>query len=103
MSYEGYYQLICEQGHYWTEDCYGSPEGQCKVCGSKIAWSNSVNYTNGSWDDDGKRIDGYIELEIDTPAEQCICPTCGHTHNTTVETYKIPENKGWKQNVEEDI
>lgn len=106
MSYEGYDQYICENGHYWIEDCYsaGDPAGRrCKVCSSKVAWRNGVDQTNGSWDDDGNRIDGHVELEVDIPALECTCPTCGHTHTTTVETYKIPENKGWKTDGEKDI
>lgn len=69
MSFEGYYQVICEKGHYWTEDCwayYHEGDIECGICSIKdcnagIAWTNLVDITNGSWDKEGNRIDGYKE------------------------------------------
>jgi len=93
MSYEGYEQFLCENGHFWTVDCYDS-RTKCPDCKGKAVWFNGVDLTNGSWDDNGRRIDGYVKLEIDVPAEECTCEKCGHKHNKTVATYKIPKNKG---------
>lgn len=89
MSYEGYDQVLCENGHYHTYDCweFWKPKGWVCHCGAKAAWSNSVNVTNGSFDGD-ERIDGYVELEV---KDQCKCPTCGHV---TERVYKIPEKGG---------
>ena len=46
MSYEGYSEYICDLGHYYCRDCYDDDSG-CPACGSKPAWRNSVDQTNG--------------------------------------------------------
>lgn len=88
MSYEGYVQFICPQGHYWTEDCY-QDRGECPKCGYAAIWENSVDITNGSFEGD-ERIDGYVELKI---KKQDKCDKC---NSILEETYHIPKNKGRK-------
>jgi len=44
MSYEGYYQCICENGHRFDYDVHN--EENCE-CGAKTVFSNSVDQTNG--------------------------------------------------------
>ena len=89
MSWEGYYQLICKNGHYWTEDAGWKDYEDCicPMCKSKPTWHNTVDITNGSFE--GKRrIDGYKHLK---PYKTTQCPTC----KTTLEAlYKIPRKKG---------
>lgn len=99
MSFEGYYQTLCKNGHEGSTDCYFTEpeEIKCSVCGEKIVWWNLVNTTNGSYDEfEGKpvRIDGYIDLEIDKPAEYCNCDKCGVRHLVNSCTYKIPKEGG---------
>ncbi len=84
MSFEGYYQKICGQGHSWHCDAYGEV-GICPYCGEATVWSNLVNYTNGSWDDEGNRIDGFVELEV---MEERKCESCGSILERKV---KIPD------------
>ena len=102
MSYEGYRQILCENGHYYEEDVCAAQWGdvepwKCTVCGAKEAWDNSVNTTNGSYDvaDDGSetmvRIDGFVELEVAKPATYCECSSCGNKHVVCPETFKIPD------------
>lgn len=45
MSYEGYSQCICFNGHYSEMDVYAERE-DCE-CGASFAWTNSVDSTNG--------------------------------------------------------
>ena len=94
MSYEGFSQYLCIKGHHWTEDCMSTgfelKDNKCPYCGESAVWENMVNVTNGSYDDDGKRIDGYIELEIAT--QEC-CHECKHIIETT---YKIPQSIKYK-------
>ncbi len=102
MSYEGYEQKLCKNGHYWTVDAFENYCGfdndgfsNCPCCKEKEVWSNSVDTTNGSFEwIDGKevRIDGYIELEEATPAPVCTCKECGNVHALGPPTYKIPKN-----------
>ena len=83
MSYEGYSQFLCKNGHYWTRDCYDD-DRICPKCSDLAVWENMVNTTNGSFEGN-LRIDGFIELTI---AEITECKTCG----TVLETiYKIPK------------
>ena len=101
MSYKGYQQILCENGHYSEEDAYATywvnnQPPKCLICGAEEAWKNSVNTTNGSFNvaEDGSetmmRIDGFVELVVDKPAKVCECSSCGHKHITCPETYKVP-------------
>lgn len=40
------------------------------------------------------RIDGFVDLEIDKPAEFCECPTCKNKHCVEEPMYKVPEKLG---------
>jgi uncharacterized Zn finger protein len=88
MSYEGFTQHLCEDGHSWTVDAYlGEDIETCPFCGKLSVWHNSVDTTNGSFDDNGIRIDGYVELE---KKKEVRCDKCG---SITEITYKIPESR----------
>lgn len=95
MSYEGFDQHLCCNGHYWTEDTfmsmYDEEKSKCPKCGELAVWGNMVNQTNGSHDEENNRIDGYIELEVKTERSG-ICSECGEKH--ICETiYEIPKSK----------
>lgn len=120
MSFEGYIQKLCKNGHYWTADAsiYSDDEDNiCDVCGEKACWENLVDLTNGHFCDCelgqlaeripgadpnarscgycvGGRIDGHVELEVDTPAQYEECPHCGSSKKAKETTYKIPQGKG---------
>lgn len=63
MSYEGYVQILCTNGHESVVDCYENPnfggwerddwEGDVPLwrchCGALAAWYNNVDTTNGSY------------------------------------------------------
>jgi hypothetical protein len=79
MSYEGYEIYVCSNGHRWSRDvydCYG--DNPCPHCGADVAWSCSVDCTNGDYDSP--------ELELVEHAPVCKC--CGQTTGPAV--YKIP-------------
>lgn len=46
MSYEGYTQNICVNGHYTETDVYTN-NPLCAECHSELKWENSVDMTNG--------------------------------------------------------
>ena len=101
MSYEGYSQFWCKNGHYWTIDCMALPDLQymdpvkqkCPVCGAEEVRENMVNTTNGSYEDGSdERIDGYIELEL-AEAHKTTCGWCDKQHVCKCSIYKIPEYK----------
>ena len=92
MSYEGYEQLLCKNGHPCGIDCYATRPDKCEVCGADIVWYYPVDVTNGS---DPETGDGMpYKFEIDVPAKTCTCPTCGITHVVEPARYKIPTNAG---------
>ena len=85
MSYEGYSQFLCKNGHESLRDCYEDDLIICPKCNEQIVWSNMVDTTNGSYDEEGNQIDGYVDLKI---KEQKCCSCC----NNILETiYEIPE------------
>jgi len=95
MSYEGYSQLLCKKGHNWNVDCNEMPQEyeeirdvNCPRCGERAIWENMVNLTNGSYDDNGVRIDNFVELKEKSKISG-VCSTCGKKHICET-TYKIP-------------
>lgn len=95
MSYEGYEQVLCENGHYYTYDCYEFWKDKgwsCPTCGAKAVWSNMVDVTNGSYDEDTKeRIDGFVELQMQ---EEAWCKHCG---SILERRYKIPTEEDMRK------
>jgi len=80
MSYEGYSNFLCKNGHLWAEDCNIADEnGKCPICSEKIVWENMVDTTN----DEGKPITLKVKKET-------ICSKCKSVLETT---YYIPKNK----------
>ncbi len=94
MSYERYSQFLCKKGHYWTEDAYTVDTygvKKCPECKLISVWENMVDITNCSFDDDGTRIDGYIDLKV-KKVRQGNCSACKKPHICET-TYKIPKTK----------
>ena len=85
MSFKGFYQHLCSNGHYWTTDVY---EEMCPRCGEKAIWENIVDITNSSFDECDKRVDGHTELVLKLETK---CSQCG---NILERTYKIPKGRG---------
>jgi hypothetical protein len=79
MSFEGYYQLICENGHYQTEDVNHFQEHihtlRCDACCAPFAWNNIVDDTN---------CDSYGYVKIDDFVM--------HPGSCTTKTERVPTN-----------
>lgn len=93
MSYEGYEQYICANGHYSEADAYCSPS-LCPVCGSETGWHNRVDETNGD-------SVGIIPLELLNEkflisAEDTKICNLGHQHITQHAIYRVPSAKETK-------
>jgi len=83
MSFEGYYQTLCENGHYDIEDCYMFSEGksfECSKCGSGIAWYNLVDTTNGD-------ESGYVKLEMVSQKK------CEHCDSVLERVWRVPDGE----------
>lgn len=109
MSYEGYEQLLCANGHARSVNAMETMYGDFDVstwkcsCGAGLAWFNCVDQTNGSFhtcSTTGKQVrtDGHIELEVDKSAVTKTCECCGHTAIVEEETFKIPLEGGHRVN-----
>jgi len=84
VSYEGYDQYLCGNGHYWSQDCYDDSR-ECPECKQPPVWWNAVDETNCmAW--------GYIDVDkfIATPAVNVTCPTCNHVSQSSPPIYRIP-------------
>ena len=113
MSFEGYYQVICKNGHYHLVDVFEYPIFEendrrlknsffpyifikCPECDELTAWYNLVNITNGSYCS--------CNPEYSDNAEGC--EFCDHGRidgyvdlKESEDVYKIPQDKGVKVNV----
>lgn len=83
MSYEGYTQKLCANGHLREADCWDEWPETCG-CGAVFVWSHQVDETNG----DGERY----PLECDKGALTEVC-NMGHHHVVREVTYKIPPSQ----------
>lgn len=84
MSYEGYVQCLCKNGHYWDDPGEYSETSECPICKSTAKWWNSVDETNcDSY--------GFIDMSVFLikKADEQVC-NLGHTHYIDHDTYRIP-------------
>jgi len=86
MSYEGYEQVLCENGHYNEIDSrvQDPEEYSCPFCGAGIAWFNCVDQTNS----DGSEY--HIELDIKVESVYETCDKCGSTKLIKPAVFIIP-------------
>lgn len=93
MSYEGYTQALCANGHEQTVQQYDD-RATCDLCSAKIVWRHEVDVTNGCYCDgpsDPLKCSAHrLVLEVDRPATFKSCPSCDHKKMLTQTTYKIP-------------
>ena len=87
MSYEGYEQCLCENGHYFIKDAWDE-ERPCPYCQSPIVWENSVDETNCD-------SVGFIQHEdlnkfIIAPRVMEKCECCGQVKPSAPAIYRIP-------------
>jgi hypothetical protein len=93
MSYEGYDQQICQNGHYTEVDCYDNSYDDlvaaCKICEAPIGWTNGVNQTNGP--DQG--VVPFTVLRknfLVQDAKMCKCSTCSNEHLVEPAIFRVP-------------
>jgi hypothetical protein len=88
MSFEGYYQLLCKEGHYYTADAYFHELGDspCPVCEAGVAWENLVDTTN-------VETEGYVELIPTGEIDHLTCWECEGTGIRKERKFIIPEKE----------
>ena len=95
MSYEGYEEILCENGHRRMYDCWDAPvleEWVCPGCGAKAKWWAMVDCTNGA-DPATGMFPGEVNLDV-KDSMLCKCPDCGNSHCMKETTYHIPKDGG---------
>lgn len=63
MSYEGYTERLCINGHYSAHDVYCDGPTKCPHCGGAYRYSHGVDQTNG-YDEDCEYSCGAPKREI---------------------------------------
>lgn len=86
MSFEGYAQIICVNGHRY-DDAYRDSRN-CYVCGGEPAWVNVVDQTNNPGDGAVPDTE-FAHLQL-TPEVVKTCGECGATRCVTEATYRVP-------------
>jgi hypothetical protein len=96
MSYEGYNQHICRNGHRFDEpEQYGEGDiPKCPECDAVTVWENGVDQTN--CEDHGKISNDDFYKLLKTPATYRVCPTCHTSEIVTPDIYEIPTNE-WRK------
>lgn len=89
MSYEGYNQNLCNNGHYYTSDAYFQNK-HCPHCLEVTVWVNAVDQTNGP-------PEGEISVEslkkFLLQAEVVQTCSLGHKHISNIARYRIPSKE----------
>jgi len=102
MSYKGYEEHLCKNGHYFTggDDYYYCKDTLvCPQCHSKtIPWTHSVNVTNGSYlyEDDFGGFEAIGVSFKDILFRKLLAPVCSKCLQPTGPAiYYIPTEKEW--------
>lgn len=94
MSWEGYYQAICANGHRFDYDDYMGYDGSHTCdCGAEAIFSNSVDQTNGP--SQGEIIDWNVFLISPEVTNTCEC--CGNVKIVEKAKYRIPTEEELKK------
>lgn len=91
MSYEGYEQHICQNGHRFDTGCgdwMDESVEACPICQALSVWWNGVDDTN--CDECGVIRDWDSLLLTAQQTEVC---NLGHTHVTKHATYRVPNEE----------
>jgi hypothetical protein len=89
MSFEGYFQLLCANGHYFTADAYyydTHEDCPCLACGAEVVWENLVDTTN-------VETEGYVKLTPTGEVDHVDCWYCEATGKLKEHKYTIPKKE----------
>lgn len=96
MSFEGYYRVLCKNGHLDEFDCYSQSltKWTCPECGEKDAWYQLIDQTNCSGQGQVWPLE-VVSQEKDTTCKEGYlnCPKC-RPHTPTI--YQIPDKKQYE-------
>lgn len=85
MSYEGYSQVICADGHYFERNCW---DNSICYCGAEDAWENMVDQTNGP--NQGEILPEDMKMFIVEPQKIETCKCCNNIKIIEQSIYRTP-------------
>ena len=87
MSFEGFYQCFCKNGHLVEIDAYDYDSGPCHVCGAEFEVKILVDDTNG--ERSGVISKKALKSLVISPEVKQLC-NLGHWHVVNQAVYRIP-------------
>ena len=99
MSYEGYTEMLCEQGHRLCVESYNwdHEPSHCPVCNGKMVFRHEVDQTNGiEWDENGIPLPHTVSypFEEDGWDDEWLEDHYGNRYAKKILRYKIPQSEG---------
>lgn len=98
MSYEGYEEHLCKNGHRFSIPCqyaFGDMEEvKCQFCNEHSVWFNAVDQTN--CDEYGAIQEADWEKFLIEPTKTETCSSCNHTKVISEARYRIPTKEELK-------
>jgi hypothetical protein len=89
MSYQGYEQNLCKNGHYSTADRYMFSDHVCPICQGEIVWCNLVDETNPPGPQGEIPMEKLEQFIIKSQVIE-VCHTCQHSKEISPAIYRIP-------------
>ena len=87
MSYEGYTEYLCENGHHWQVDAHAeNDDTACPRCKRPAVWSHNVDETNGiEFDEEGNPDPATVPYPLEVSGHEEVV--------VRVPIYKIPSHE----------
>ena len=99
MSFEGYYQYICVNGHQWSGTIWMLGDEECLVCHAPFEFEHMVDRTNGTVEDDPSTF--AAPMKVIGFTDKWNTDHHGNKYATKIRTY-IPVGSRWKRLVRTD-
>lgn len=106
MSWEGYEENLCENGHYFASSSYMYSELgdlHCPYCEAEAVWGHTIDETNGAYIYDATYNEEYDSCAVGVSFRPILAvkweaPVCEHCDQTTGPiVYFTPDEDGWEE------
>jgi hypothetical protein len=86
MSFDGFYRILCQNGHFHSGSCYlyDAETWRCPDCEAPRAWDELIDQTNGYNEEDEYKLELLQEAVVHT------CEHCEQRREVQPARYKIP-------------
>lgn len=94
MSYEGWTEHICSNGHRFCKDAHDH-DNSCTDCGENSIWSNEIDDTNG--EEFGIIPEEFWDKFLISQPNYQKCQICNNVTHHEPAKYKIPNDDELKE------